>query len=107
MQDLLPKKADLIEHEKAVLELKDHFRRIVELGARLPHQHHVWCGVEFAESFPVVQFVKLAGSEGKGLPPELLEALRMLKGMEGLKDLVKAAGEFPFALQTSRFHCMT
>jgi len=61
--DLLPKKADLIEHEKVVLEIADHFRRIVEL-------------------------------EGKGLPPELLEALRMLKGMEGLKSLVKQAGAF-------------
>jgi hypothetical protein len=37
---------------------------------------------------------ELTGSEGKGLPPELLEALRMLKGMEGLKDLVKVAGTF-------------
>jgi hypothetical protein len=52
-QDLLPKKADLIEHEKAVLELKDHFRRIVELGARLlsQHQHCIWCAFDCTERF--------------------------------------------------------
>lgn len=61
MLDLLPKKADLIEFEKALMQLGDHVSRIVEL-------------------------------EGAGLPPELLEALRMLKGMEGLKGLVKEHG---------------
>ena len=97
-QDLLPKKADLIEHEKAVLELKDHFRRIVELGAclRSQHQHCIRCAVERTECCFQLS-CELVGSEGKGLPPELLEALRMLKGMEGLKDLVKAAGAI-FAL---------
>lgn len=100
-QDLLPKKADLIEFEKVALELKDHFRRILDLGVRRfwPLQEH-HCIAVLPSSLTTLGIASgLTGTEGKGLPPELLEALRMLKGMEGLKDLVKAAGAFSLSLR--------
>ena len=45
----------LIDYEicNILLELKDHFRRIVELGARLlsQHQHCIWCAFDCTERF--------------------------------------------------------
>ena len=62
-QDLLPKKADLIEFEKVALELKDHFRRILDLGARrlcqLQHQHYM-AVAEYANHFLGLLLFRLA-----------------------------------------------
>ena len=86
---------DLLDHEKLKLAFDELYKRFVELEVRSidimsPQDEH--------ETTPCCRIVVVSEGwqhvccrQGRGLPPELLEAMRALEGIKPLKQLVRTA----------------
>ena len=86
---------DLLDHEKLKLAFDELYKRFVELEVRSidimsPQDEH--------DTTPCCRIVVVSEGwqhvccrQGRGLPPELLEAMRALEGIKPLKQLVRTA----------------